>query len=101
VTFSQERLKIEERLPAARAFIREHKLNETIAGDLNDIGIIIMGGLTNSVLRALERMGLADVFGASRVPLLVINVVYPLVPEEIREFCAGKRSLSRLRVTAS
>src|SRR5487761_1039289 len=93
VTFSQEKLKIEERLPAARAFIREHKLNEFIAGELDDIGIIVMGGLTNSVLRALERMGLADVFGASRVPLLVLNVVYPLVPEEIREFCAGKRAV--------
>ena len=93
VTFTQEKLKVEERLPAARAFIREHKLNETIAGDLDDIGIIVMGGLTNSVLRALERMGLADVFGASRVPLLVLNVVYPLVPEEIREFCAGKRAV--------
>src|SRR5690242_21932776 len=29
-------------------FIREHKLNETIDGDLTDIGIIVMGGLTNS-----------------------------------------------------
>ena len=86
-------MKIEERLPAARAFIREHKLNEMIAGDVDDIGIIVMGGLTNSVLRALERVGLADVFGASRVPLLVLNVVYPLVPEEIREFCAGKRAV--------
>ena len=93
VTFSQERLKVEERLPAARAFIRQHQLNETIAGDLTDIGIIVMGGLTNSVLRALERMGLADVFGDARVPLLVLNVVYPLVPEEIREFCAGKRAV--------
>ena len=93
VIFTQEKLKVEERLPAARAFIREHKLNEVIAGDLDDIGIIVMGGLTNSVLRALERMGLADVFGASRVPLLVLNVVYPLVPEEIREFCAGKRAV--------
>src|SRR5665213_2825046 len=93
VIFSQEKLKIEERLPAARAFIREHKLNECIAGDLGDIGIIVMGGLTNSVLRALERIGLADVFGVSRVPLLVLNVVYPLVPEEIREFCAGKRAV--------
>ena len=93
VTFSQEKLKVEERLPAARAFIREHKLNEFIAGELDDIGIIVMGGLTNSVLRALERMGLADVFGASRVPILVLNVVYPLVPEEIREFCAGKRAV--------
>src|ERR1700688_2062912 len=28
VTFTQERMKVEERMPAARAFIREHKLNE-------------------------------------------------------------------------
>ena len=93
VTFVQEKLKVEQRLPAARAFIREHKLNETIDGDLADIGIIVMGGLTNSVLRALERMGLADVFGTSRIPILVLNVVYPLVPEEIREFCASKRAV--------
>jgi indolepyruvate ferredoxin oxidoreductase alpha subunit len=93
VIFTQEKLKVEERLPAARKFIREHKLNETIDGDLNDVGIIVMGGLTNSVLRALERIGLADVFGASRVPVLVLNVVYPLVPEEIRAFCASKRAV--------
>ncbi len=93
VIFSQEKMKVEERLPAARAFIREHKLNEVIAGDVDDIGIIVMGGLTNSVLRALERVGLADVFGVSRVPLMVLNVVYPLVPEEIREFCATKRAV--------
>jgi indolepyruvate ferredoxin oxidoreductase, alpha subunit len=93
VIFTQERLKVEERLPAARDFIREHRLNETIDGDVSDIGIIVMGGLTNSVLRALERMGLADVFGASRIPILVLNVVYPLVPEELREFCATKRAV--------
>ena len=93
VIFTQERLKVAERLPAARAFIREHKLNETIHGDLNDVGIIVMGGLTNSVLRALERMGLADVFGVSRIPVLVLNVVYPLVPEELREFCVSKRAV--------
>jgi len=93
VTFVQEKLKVEQRLPAARAFIAQHKLNETIAGDLADMGIIVMGGLTNSVLRALERMGLADVYGAARVPMLVLNVVYPLVPEEIRGFCVGKRAV--------
>jgi indolepyruvate ferredoxin oxidoreductase alpha subunit len=93
VIFTQEKLKVEERLPAARKFIREQKLNETIAGDVDDAGIIVMGGLTNSVLRALERVGLADVFGSTRIPLLVLNVVYPLVPEEIREFCAGKRAV--------
>jgi indolepyruvate ferredoxin oxidoreductase alpha subunit len=93
VIFTQEKLKVEERLPAARAFIREHKLNEIIPGEFSDIGIIVMGGLTNSVLRTLERIGLADIFGASRVPTLVLNVVYPLVPEEIREFCAGKSAV--------
>jgi indolepyruvate ferredoxin oxidoreductase alpha subunit len=93
VTFVQEKLKVEERLPAARTFIREEKLNELIDGDLDEVGIIVMGGLTNSVLRALERTGLADVFGTSRVPMLVLNVVYPLVPEEIREFCASKRAV--------
>jgi len=93
VTFTQERMKVEQRLPAACAFIREHQLNEIIAGDLADVGIVVMGGLTNSVLRALERLGLADVFGASHIPVKVLNVVYPLVPEEIREFCAGKRAV--------
>jgi indolepyruvate ferredoxin oxidoreductase alpha subunit len=93
VIFSQEKLKIEERMPAARAFIKEHKLNELLDGDLADIGIIVMGGLTTSVLRGLERLGLADVFGATRVPTLILNVVYPLVPEEIRGFCAGKKAV--------
>src|SRR6185312_15173518 len=77
----------------ARAFIREHKLNELLAGDIAGVGIVAMGGLANSVLRALERLGLADGFGASRVPMLVLNVVYPLVPEEIVAFCADKRAV--------
>jgi len=93
VIFTQEKLKIEERLPAARKFIRENKLNEVTDGDVDDVGIIVMGGLTNSVLRALERIGLADVFGASRVPMLVLSVVYPLVPEEITAFCTRKRAV--------
>jgi hypothetical protein len=80
VTFVHERLKVESRMPAAQAFIRDNRLNEAIPGELDDIGIIVMGGLTNGLLRALERLGLADVFGATRVPLLVLNVVYPLVP---------------------
>jgi indolepyruvate ferredoxin oxidoreductase, alpha subunit len=93
VTFVHERLKVESRMPAAQAFIRDNKLNEVIPGDLDEIGIIVMGGLTNGLLRALERLGLADIFGATRVPLIVLNVVYPLVPEELRGFCAGKRAV--------
>jgi indolepyruvate ferredoxin oxidoreductase alpha subunit len=93
VTFSQERHKIEERLPAACAFIRQHNLNELIPGDLSDVGIMVAGGLTASVLRALQRLELAEIDGRSRVPLYVLNCVYPLVPEEIRAFCAGKQAV--------
>src|SRR3954453_21194725 len=93
LTFVQERLKVEDRLPAARRFIREHELNELLPGDIDDVGIIVMGGLTNSILRALERLDLADIYGATRIPIYVLNVVYPLVPEEVRAFCAGKRGV--------
>ena len=93
VIFSQERLKVEERLPAAQQFIRERKLNEVIPGDLDDIGIVVVGGLTTGVLRALARLDLADLYGASRIPIYVLNVAYPLVPEELRDFCAGKRAV--------
>jgi indolepyruvate ferredoxin oxidoreductase alpha subunit len=87
-TYMHERLKIDERLPAAQAFIRAEKLNEVIPGDLDEIGIIVLGGLTTGVL-----LGLADLYGASRVPIYVLNVAYPLVPEEVRAFCAGKRAV--------
>ncbi len=93
VTFTQERLKIEQRLPAAQKFIREQKLNELIAGETKEIGVVVLGGLTNGLLRALERLDLADLYGVSRIPIYVLNVAYPLVPEEVREFCAGKRAV--------
>jgi indolepyruvate ferredoxin oxidoreductase alpha subunit len=33
------------------------------------------------------------VFGVSRIPIYVLNVAYPLVPEEMRAFCVGKRAV--------
>ena len=93
VIFTQERLKVEERLPAAQKFIRERKLNEMIAGDCGDVGIIVLGGLANPLLRALARLDLADLFGGTRIPLYVLNVAYPLVPEEVKDFCAQKRAV--------
>ncbi len=93
VTFAQEKLKVEERMPAARAFIRDHKLNEFFEGDLSDIGIVVMGGLYNGLMRALMRLGLADLYGETRIPIYCLNAVYPLVPEEVRSFCAGKRAV--------
>jgi indolepyruvate ferredoxin oxidoreductase, alpha subunit len=93
VIFTQERLKIEQRLPAAQKFIRDHKLNEVIPGAVGEIGLIVLGGLTNSLLRALARFDLADLYGASRIPIYVLNVAYPLVPEEVKDFCIGKRAV--------
>ena len=93
VIFTQERLKVEERLPAAQKFIREQKLNEVIPGEVNEIGIIVLGGLTNNLLRALARLDLADLYGACRIPIYVLNVAYPLVPEEVKDFCLGKRAV--------
>src|SRR6187401_184720 len=68
-TFMHEKLKVEERLPAAQAFAREHKLNEFLDGDLKQLGIIALGGLTNTLLRALSRLGLADDFGNARIQI--------------------------------
>ena len=58
-----------------------------------DIGIILQGGLYNGVLRSLELLGYADAFGTSQVPLYILNVTYPLIPDEIARFCAGKRAV--------
>jgi indolepyruvate ferredoxin oxidoreductase alpha subunit len=91
-TFAQEREKIEKRLPAAQRFIASRELNE-FSGAPGDVGIILQGGLFNGVLRALELLGAADAFGTSSLPLYILNVTYPLIPEEIVRFCAGKRAV--------
>jgi indolepyruvate ferredoxin oxidoreductase alpha subunit len=93
VTFRHEKLKSEERLPAARRFIAENGLNELMPGRHAEVGIIVQGGLYNSLIRALQQFGLADEYGHSDIPLLVLNVTYPLVPGEVRNFCAGKRGV--------
>ncbi|MCB1716032.1 MAG: indolepyruvate ferredoxin oxidoreductase subunit alpha [Candidatus Competibacteraceae bacterium] len=92
-TYTQEKHKIEQRLPAALAFIQQHQLNEILSGDIDDIGIICQGGLYNTLLRALQQLGLADVFGTSRLPVYVLNVTYPLVPAEVTRFCATKKAV--------
>jgi indolepyruvate ferredoxin oxidoreductase alpha subunit len=93
MSYQHERDKIERRWPAALKFIREHGLNEFFAADDADIGIILQGGMYNTVLRGLQLLGLADAFGNSRIPLYVLNVTYPLVDDEVRRFCTGKRAV--------
>ena len=92
-TYMQEQKKVEERLPAAMEFVRARGLNEVFDGDFDDVGIVCQGGLFNSVIRGLQQIGLADVFGETRVPILCLNVTYPLVDDEVAGFCAGKRAV--------
>ncbi|MSP89717.1 MAG: indolepyruvate ferredoxin oxidoreductase subunit alpha [Alphaproteobacteria bacterium] len=92
-TYAQEKQKIEVRWPAAVDFIRKRKLNENFPGDADDVGIIVQGGMYNVTLRALQQLGLADAFGQTRIPIYVLNVTYPLIPDEVSAFCAGKRAV--------
>jgi len=93
VTFRHEKLKVEARIPAARRYIAEQRLNELFPGRRDDVGFIVQGGLYNSLIRALQQLGLADAFGESEIPILVLNVTFPLVPEEISQFCLGKHAV--------
>ncbi|GCE01978.1 thiamine pyrophosphate-dependent enzyme [Embleya hyalina] len=92
-SFRHEREKIDQRLPAALDFIRERGLNEVFGAGEADIGIIVQGGLYNTLNRALELLGCSDPYGRTRIPLYVMNVTYPVVDTEIVEFCADKRAV--------
>jgi indolepyruvate ferredoxin oxidoreductase alpha subunit len=93
VTFAQEKRKSAERIPAARRYIAAHGLNERVGGNCADVGVIVQGGLFNSYVRAAAQFGLADALGECALSTLVLNVVYPLVPDEIAGFCRGKRAV--------
>jgi indolepyruvate ferredoxin oxidoreductase alpha subunit len=92
-SFLHEHEKIEKRWPAAQNWIREHHLNERFAEGTQDFGIILQGGMYNAVVRALELLGLGNAFGDSQIPLYVLNVTYPLIDDEVKDFCAGKRAV--------
>jgi len=92
-SFLHEQEKIQKRWPAAQKFIRDHKLNEFLGEGVNDLGIILQGGMYNTVIRGLELLGLSNAFGDSKIPLYVLNVTYPLIDEEVNRFCSDKRAV--------
>ncbi|MGH8682971.1 MAG: thiamine pyrophosphate-dependent enzyme [Burkholderiales bacterium] len=89
-TYAQEKQKVDVRWPAAVEYVRSQRLNERFPGRRTDVGIICQGGMHNAVVRALQLLGLATAFGDGELPIYCLNVTYPLVPEEIVEFCTGK-----------
>lgn len=90
-TYAMEAKKFERRLPAARRYILERRLNEHQPGPESDVGIIMQGGLWNTTVRSLHALGLADIYGKTPIPLFILNALHPLVPEELIDFLRGKR----------
>ncbi|OYU93133.1 MAG: indolepyruvate ferredoxin oxidoreductase [Burkholderiales bacterium PBB5] len=93
VIYAHEKRKVEHRIPAAQRYIVEHGLNEQFDGVHAGLGLIVQGGLYNSLQRALQRLGLADAFGTAQIPMLVLNVTYPLVPQQVVDFCAPRSAV--------
>ena len=91
--FQHEQEKVNIRWPAAVEFIKTHGLNEIFGPEDCDVGIITQGGMYNNVIRGLQRLGLADVYGNSQMPIYVLNVTYPLINDEFLGFCDGKSAV--------
>jgi indolepyruvate ferredoxin oxidoreductase alpha subunit len=93
MSYLHEQDKVKNRWPAAERYVLDHRLNEQFGPQQATIGIVVQGGMYNGVVRALQRLGLADIYGETQVPLYVLNVTYPLVSAEFLEFAQGKESL--------
>ncbi len=94
-SFLHEQEKVTKRLPAAIDFIKSRSLNEffepqNTGGENRRIGLVCQGGLYNTAIRALQRLGLANMYGDTDVPLYVLNVTYPLIADEFLEFAEDK-----------
>ena len=92
-SFLHEQEKIERRWPQAVRFIQDRRLNERFGPEGGEVGLIVQGGLYNGLMRALQLLGLADAFGRTDLPIYCMNVVYPLIDDEVKAFCAGKRAV--------
>ena len=90
MSYGHEQDKVKNRWPAAERFIVEHRLNDRFGPNRAPIGIVCQGGMYNGVVRALQRLGLADIYGATEVPIYCLNVTYPLVRDEFLGFADGK-----------
>ena len=91
--FVHEVEKIEKRWPAAIEWLKQNPMNEFFGPEDGEIGIIVQGGLYNTLIRAMELLGYADAFGNTKLPIYCLNVTYPLIDDEVIDFCAGKKAV--------
>jgi indolepyruvate ferredoxin oxidoreductase alpha subunit len=92
-TYLHEEEKLTKRWPAAERFILDRGINERFGDASAPVGLILQGGSYNTVIRALNRLGLADIYGDTDVDMLCLNAVYPLVESQILDFCKGKEAI--------
>ncbi|MCF8485048.1 MAG: indolepyruvate ferredoxin oxidoreductase subunit alpha [Rhodobacteraceae bacterium] len=92
MSYVHEQDKVKNRWPAAEKFIQGNRLNEMF-GTGGRIGIVCQGGMYNGVIRALQRLGLADIYGETQIPIYCLNVTYPLIAKEFLCFAEGKGSI--------
>ncbi len=92
-TYAHEKAKFDERLPAAQRYIKDNGLNEIMPGAGGPLGIITQGGAYDNLMRGLRLLGLADAFGKTDIPILVLNVIHPVVPSQIEDFTRDKQAV--------
>ena len=92
MSYVHEQDKVKNRWPAAEKFIQDNRLNEMF-GSGGRVGIVCQGGMYNGVIRALQRLGLADIYGETQVPIYCLNVTYPLISTEFLCFADGKEAV--------
>jgi indolepyruvate ferredoxin oxidoreductase len=86
----QERRLIEQKLPAALAFVRANKLDHVaVISNQPRFGIVATGKAYNDVRQALDELGL-DAAACDKLGVSVYKVAmpWPLEPEGIREFAS-------------
>lgn len=93
MSFAHEQDKVNIRWPSAIQHIIDHQLNEMFGPQTGDIGIVCQGGMYNGVIRALQRLGLADIYGETEIPIYCLNVTYPLVDQEFLQFARSKKGV--------
>jgi indolepyruvate ferredoxin oxidoreductase len=93
----QERLMVENRLAAARAYVRQHGLDRvTGAGPQARLGVVTAGKTYYDVMQALGDLGVSrDQLQAAGVRILKLAMTYPIVDQTAIEFA---RSVDQLLV---
>ena len=80
---------INRRIPAAKEFIKNHKINKNIFNPKEKkIGIITVGKATTETMDALERIGVKSP-EEQGIGIYACKIPWPLINQEIIDFCSG------------